>query len=163
MNSAQHRDPRGGFHGLPRWAAGGCCLAPGLDRSIIHFLKFGRFQLRMNLVAPVRDTLRELMWGLYFSSQQQTGEPQTSTTLINNECCGGEEADSRPTGASVSSGSNLNEFYTPQSLPPTARFEKRSWIKGSDHLNDKDSNFETKNEAKTCAMIETTSSKTLSC
>lgn len=57
-----------------------------INHPLLKLQSVGRFQLRMRLV---RDTVGGLMWGLYFCSQpQQTGEPQTSTSLINNECQG---------------------------------------------------------------------------
>lgn len=62
--------------------------ASRLDRSIIQFFKLqsvGRFQLRVNVVAPARDTARGLMRGLYFSSWKRTGEPQPPIILINDE------------------------------------------------------------------------------
>lgn len=92
-----------------------------INHPLLKLQSVGRFQLRMRLV---RDTVGGLMWGLYFCSQpQQTGEPQTSTSLINNECQGERRWTVDPR-VSLSSQSNL-----PGSLPLSAA-RKLAQLKG---------------------------------
>lgn len=91
-----------------------------INHPVLKLQSVRRFQLRMNLVAPVRDTARELMWGLYFSSQQQTGEPQTSTSLINNERRGWRRLTPDPL-VPLWAQDRTSMNFIPLSLSPTVR------------------------------------------
>lgn len=103
-----------------------------INHPVLKLQSVRRFQLRMNVVAPARDTARGLMWGLYFSSWRQTGEAQPSIILINDESWGWKNLSLDP-AVLLWAQDHISMNFILLSLYYT---EKSSSIKRSVHPND---------------------------